>query len=321
MFRTVVIEPQSSGSIVKVVQAEDLIPKAGEVLIRNRAVGVNTIDVLQLEGKLPRQKNLSIGYEACGEVVSWGAGVPKWAKGDRVIYATGNGASYAEYTIVSAEHLISLPNQINYKTAAASFYKGLFAHALVARVYISDATTTIILQNATFALSRMIIQFAALRGVKVIGTVDTPDQEKLAYELGCKNVFLNSQANLVEEVKKITDNQMVNAVYLNSNADKLFNTFLDCLAPFGLMVCYDTAAVDSTPIHPKKLLEKSLFFTAPSMSDYKANNMERILAANDLFEFILDGKIKVPEYKEYPLEQANEALSDAKSGNSIILIP
>ena len=99
-------------------------PAAGEVRIRQHAVGLNFIDVYYRTGlyKAPGLPFIA-GNEAAGEVLAVGPGVTNFHPGDRVAYYFNLGA-YASERIIPAEKLVKLPDHITYEQGAVLMSPG-----------------------------------------------------------------------------------------------------------------------------------------------------------------------------------------------------
>ncbi len=114
-------------------------PGPGEVRVRNRAIGVNFVDIYLRTGAFaPPHLPFTSGKEGAGEVLAVGEGVADFAPGDRVAYVEALGA-YAEECIVPAHFLVHLPDAIDFETAAAMMLKGLTAQYLLRRTFHVEA--------------------------------------------------------------------------------------------------------------------------------------------------------------------------------------
>src|SRR4029077_2155118 len=109
-------------------------PKAGEARVKIEAIGVNFVDIYHRTGLYPVQTQYPLAQEAAGIVDAVGEGVTEVKKGDRVAYAMVLG-SYAEYAVVPAWRLVSVPSKIDAKTAAALMLQGMTAHYLTRSTY------------------------------------------------------------------------------------------------------------------------------------------------------------------------------------------
>ena len=108
-------------------------PAAGQVRVRQRAVGLNFIDVYGRTGLYPLKLPAVLGQEAAGVVEALGEGVVSVTVGQRVAY-TGVLGAYAEAAVVPADRLVALPDAVDFDTAAGALLKGLTAEFLVRRL-------------------------------------------------------------------------------------------------------------------------------------------------------------------------------------------
>jgi NADPH2:quinone reductase len=102
-------------------------PGQGEARVKIEAAGINFIDVYQRTGQYRGELPFTLGVEGAGVVDKVGPGVTEVKPGDRVAYAMHAG-SYAEYAIVSAWKLVSIPNGVSTQQAAAVMLQGMTAH-------------------------------------------------------------------------------------------------------------------------------------------------------------------------------------------------
>lgn len=119
--------------VMKWVDVEVGEPKAGEVRIRQHAVGLNYIDVYFRTGLYPQALPGGLGMEAAGEVTAVGEGVTTFKAGDRVAYVGQPPGAYAQERVMPAERLVKLPDGISYDDAASVMLQGLTAHYLLRR--------------------------------------------------------------------------------------------------------------------------------------------------------------------------------------------
>ncbi len=129
----------------EVLQLTDIFtptPKQDEVLVKNKAIGVNFVDTQHRVGSpYPVSLPLIPGIEAAGVVASLGKNVKEFKVGDRVAYAGYMGGNYAQYTVVPETKLVPIPVKVSFELAAASLLQGITAHALAHSVYPSNKKT------------------------------------------------------------------------------------------------------------------------------------------------------------------------------------
>jgi NADPH:quinone reductase len=297
-------------------------PKTGEVLIAQKAVGLNYIDVYFRTGlyKAPSMP-VTIGMEGAGVVEAVGEGVTEFAVGDRVAYAGALGA-YAEYRCAPADKLVKIPEGISFEQAAAMMLQGMTAQFLVKRTYAVKRGETILVHAAAGGVGSILIQWAKHLGATVIGVVSTPEKAALIKGLGADHALLTSE-NIPARVKEITHGAMLPVVYDSVGRDT-FITSLDCLAPRGLMISYGNASGPVTTDLGVLAAKGSLYVTRPTLNTYTAKREDLVATANDLFAVVKSGAVKIAVNQTFPLKDAAEAhraLESRKTTGSTVLIP
>ncbi|MFC9788159.1 quinone oxidoreductase family protein [Rhodococcus sp. NPDC127528] len=292
-------------------------PGPGEVRVRHEAVGLNFADTYFRTGLYPAPLPAGMGVEAAGVVEAVGAGVTGFKEGDRVTYTGSPLGAYSTERLMPAEHLISLPDGIEFETAAAMTMRGLTSAYLLRRIHPLKAGDTVLLHAAAGGVGLIFTQWAKLLGIKVIGTVSTDEKAVVAKEHGCEHVIVYKRENVAERVREITDGVGVPVVY-DSIGATTFETSLDSLARRGLMVCFGTASGPTPPIIAQQLAVKgSLYITRPALADYIADPAERAELAGELFGHVAAGRISIEINQRYALADAERAHRDMESGISI----
>lgn len=296
-------------------------PAAGEVRIRQKAIGINYIDIYQRTGlyKLPTLPT-TLGLEGAGEIVAVGDAVDDFKVGDRVAYA-GCLGGYAEERNAPADRLVKLPDAIAYETAAAMMLQGMTVRYLLRETYKVGPETVLLFHAAAGGVGLIACQWAKALGATFIGTVSSDAKAETARAHGCTHVINSTAEDFVARVKDITGGAGCDVVYDSIGKDT-FHGSLECLKPKGLWVSFGNA---SGPVPPFELteLKGSLFATRPSLFAYIAKRQDLVENAADLFAMVTSGKIKIAVNHKYPLSAAADAHRDLearKTTGSIILI-
>ncbi|WP_175804513.1 quinone oxidoreductase family protein [Burkholderia ambifaria] len=310
--------------VMKWVDVEVGAPKAGEVRIRQQAVGLNYIDVYFRTGLYPQPLPGGLGMEAAGEVTAVGDGVTALKVGDRVAYVGQPPGAYAQERVMPAERLVKLPDGISYDDAASVMLQGLTAHYLLRRTYPVKAGDTILIHAAAGGVGLLVCQWAKALGATVIGTVGSDEKAALAKAHGCDHPIVYTRENFTQRVKEITNGAGVPVVYDSIGKDTYIGS-LDCLAPLGYFVSFGNASGPLPAIDSKEFASRgSLFFTRPTLFTYIAKRADLEAAAAELFDVILTGKVKTSINQRYPLAEVGRAHADLesrKTTGSTILIP
>lgn len=293
-------------------------PGPGEVRIRHEAVGLNFADTYYRTGMYPAPLPAGMGVEAAGVIEAVGAGVDGFAEGDRVTYTGSPLGAYSTERVMPAEHLIALPDGIEFETAAAMTMRGLTTSYLLRRIYPAlKAGDTVLLHAAAGGVGLIFCQWAKLLGVNVIGTVSSDEKAEVARAHGCGEVIVYKREDVAERVRELTDGAGVPVVY-DSIGETTFQSSIDSLARRGLLVAFGTASGPIPPINAMELAVKgSLFVTRPALADYIADPAERAELAGELFGHVAAGRIKIEINQHYALEEAEQAHRDLESGISI----
>jgi len=311
----------------EVMQWEDVPtpePGPGEVLVRQAAVGLNFVDVYFRSG-LYKAPGLPFtpGMEGAGTVVSVGAGVEGFKPGDRVAYGTGAMGAYATGRVIAADRLLKLPDNIDFKTAAAMMLAGMTAQYLLRRTYPVKRGETIVVHAAAGGVGLIMCQWAKHLGASVIGVVSTPEKAELARANGADHAIIGHE-NLAAEVKRITGGAMVPVVYDSIGRDT-FMASLDCLAPLGMMVSFGNASGPVAPVDIAILAAKgSLFLTRPTLATYAAKRADLERMAGELFDVVGSGAVKIRVNQTFPLAEAaaaHRALESRQTTGSTVLLP
>jgi NADPH2:quinone reductase len=298
-------------------------PGPGQVRVRNKAVGLNFIDIYQRSGLYPLPLPFTLGSEGAGVVEAVGPKVRYLKVGDRVAYAGPLGA-YADVLLRPAERLVRIPAGIDESTAAAMMLKGLTAQYLLRRTYRVRAGDTVLVHAAAGGVGLILCQWAKALGATVVGTVGSDDKAPLAKKAGCRHVIVSTREDFVARVKEITKGKGVPVVYDGVGKDTFMGS-LDCLAPLGMMVSFGNASGPVPPVNIGILAQKgSLFLTRPTLNTYTAAPEELQKAARDLFRVVKSGKVKIAINQTYPLSEAATAQQDQearRTTGSTILLP
>jgi NADPH2:quinone reductase len=298
-------------------------PGAGQVKLKQHAIGVNYIDVYQRSGLYKMPLPFVAGSEGAGEVIAVGSGVTDFKVGDRGAYAGAMGG-YAEERLMPADRLVKLPDGIDYKTGAAMMLQGMTVRYLLRETYKVGPGTTMLLHAAAGGIGLIACQWARHLGATIIGTVSTDEKGKLAKEYGCTHVINYQTEDFVKRTKEITNGQGVDVVYDAVGKDT-YPGSLDCLKPLGLWVSFGNASGAITNFDILQLSAKgSLYATRPTLGTYVAKRADLLANANDLFDVVGKGIVKINVNHTYPLKDAAQAHRDLvarKTTGSIVLLP
>src|SRR3984885_728039 len=300
-------------------------PGQGQIRVKQHACGVNFIDTYFRMGMYPSPVGLPFvaGNEGAGEVVAVGPGVTEFKAGDRVGYVTGLGC-YAAERLVPADRAVKIPANISYEQAAAMMLKGMTAEYLVRRTFKVQKGQNVFVHAAAGGVGLILCQWANHLGANVIGTVGSKDKAALAKANGCHHTILYREEDFPAKVKEITGGKLCDVVY-DGVGKTTFPASLDCIRPLGLFASFGSSSGQIDAFNINILQQKgSLFATRPTLNTYAAKRDDLLAIANDLFDVVGKGAVKIPINQKYPLRDAQQAHRDLEGRSttgSIILVP
>ena len=314
MAKIIRIHETGGPDVLKIEDAAVPSPGASEVLIHQRAIGVNYIDIYHRTG-LYKLMNypVGLGLEAAGVVEKVGSSVTRVKPGDRVAYCGGPIGAYAEYRCIPARNVIVLPDSITNEQAAAAMLKGLTAHYLTYLTFRVQPGDTVLVHAAAGGVGLIACQMAKHLGATVIGTVSSEEKAVLARDNGCDYPIIYTQDDLVEKVKEYTAGRGVDVVY-DSVGKTTFMDSLDCLKQFGMMVSFGQSSGAIAPLDPAILSQKgSLYLTRPTLMDHIENADHYAANAKTLFDLIARKVVNIRIGGLYHLEEVRKAHIDLES--------
>ena len=296
---------------------------AGEILVRQRAVGLNFIDVYHRSGLYPLPLPAVLGREAAGVVEALGEGADAFRVGDRVAYPLFAGA-YADLRAIPAARAVRLPDGIDEVTAAAMMLKGTTVEYLLERCFPVRAGQTILFHAAAGGVGLIACQWARALGVEVIGTVSTEEKAALAADHGCAHPVIAGREDIAARVRQITGGAGVPVAY-DSVGAATFEASLASLAPRGMLVSFGQSSGPVAAFDPVRLAQGgSLFYTRPGLVDYIATAAELRASAGRLFGMVAEGEVAIRVNHRWPLaeiREAHRALEGRRTTGSSVLLP
>ncbi|HZY16097.1 MAG TPA: quinone oxidoreductase [Ramlibacter sp.] len=310
MSKAVRIARNGGPDEMEIVEVEVGQPGPGEIRIRHQAAGLNFIDVYQRSGLYKLPMPLTMGMEAAGVVEAVGAGVTHLKAGDRAAYASHPPGSYSEVRVMPAKTVCKLPDAISFETGAAMMLKGLTAQYLLKRTLPQGglhAGDFVLFHAAAGGVGLIACQWAKALGLQLIGTAGTDEKCALAKSLGAAHMINYSKEAFLPRVKEITGGKGVKVVYDSVGKDT-WEQSLDCLQPLGLMASFGNASGPVPPFAPGILGAKgSLYVTRQTLFTHIATREATQEMADDLFEAVTSGKVRIRIDQRFPLEQVREA--------------
>jgi len=324
---TICIDKQGGPEVMKLVDRPVGEPGMGEILIRHHVCGLNFIDVYHRSGAYPMPNPPTLGMEAAGVVEAVGPGVTHLKAGDRAAYASNPPGAYSVLRVMPAKNVVKLPDAIPFETAAAMMLKGLTVQYLLRRTLPAEGLVAgdhVLWHAAAGGVGLIACQWARALGLQLIGTAGSDEKCALAKANGAAHVINYRTEDFAARVKEITGGRGVKVVYDSVGKDT-WDKSLDCLRPFGLMACFGASSGAVPPFNPGILAAKgSLYVTRATLFTHIATREATQAMADELFDVVGSGKVKIHIEQRYALSdvaQAHRDLEARKTTGSSVLIP
>ena len=298
-------------------------PEVGptQVLVRNRAVGVNPVDTYLRSNTDNRGPKLPYtpGADAAGVVEAVGAEVKGVKSGDRVYVGGTLTGSYAELSLCVEPQVHPLAANVTFAQGAAMNvpYATAF-HALINRGHGAPGETLLV-HGASGGVGIAAVQLARARGLTVIGTAGTDKGRKLVLEQGAHHVLDHGASGYLDELMKLTGGRGVDLV-LEMLANANLQKDLDVLAMRGRIVVIGNRG--TVEINARSAMNKDAAILGMALFHATPPQLAGIHQA--LVEGLANGTLRPVIAQEIPLAQApraHEVVMEPGHTGKIVLIP
>ena len=294
-------------------------PKAGEILVKVAAAGVNYPDVMQRKGGYPPPPGApdTPGLEIAGVVAATGPDAGEWKIGDAVC-ALVAGGGYAEYCVVPAPQALSVPRGLDMIAAAAipetffTVWVNLFDRGHLA------AGETVLVHGGSGGIGSAAIQVAHAFGARVFTTARTAEKCKACEAIGAERAINYRVEDFVAVVQSLTGGRGVDLIIDIVGGEYLARNF-KALAVEGRLVQVAVRAGAKVEVPLYVLMQKRLTLTGSTLRPRPVAEKGAIAAAlrRQVWPLFEAGKIRPLIYKTFPLEKAAEAHALMESSDHI----
>ncbi|PLC54002.1 NAD(P)H-quinone oxidoreductase [Pollutimonas nitritireducens] len=294
-------------------------PKAGEVLIKVSAAGINRPDVFQRKGNYPAPPGASDlpGLEVVGEIVGGDAAAGGLSIGDKVC-ALLAGGGYAEYCVAPAQQCLPVPKGLSDVEAAGlpetyyTVWSNVFDRG---RLSIGES---LLVHGGASGIGTTAIQLARAMGHEVYATVGSDERVRAVEDLGATLGINYRTQDYVEEVKKATGGKGVDVV-LDMVAGEYINRNLNCLADDGRVVIIALLGGAKATIDCNQVLRRRLTITGSTLRPRPVAFKAEIARAlkQHVWPLLEAGKIRPIVHATFPLAQACDAHAMMEAGEQI----
>jgi NADPH:quinone reductase-like Zn-dependent oxidoreductase len=341
-MRALVVRRYGPPEVFEAQQVPDPQPKAGEVLIRVKAIGINFADLLQRMGLYPGSPKPPFvpGLEIAGVVEKIVEGPKRnetdgLKRGDAVV-AMPHFKAYAEWVAVPANMVYRIPAGMPFDDAAAFPVNYLTAYHSMFPMGNMQAGDRILIHGAAGGVGIAAVQLARAKGLVIFGTAGPAKQEYLR-KIGVDHPIDYEKSDFVKVVRQYAPDGI--EMVMDPIGGKSLTRGQKCLGPTGRLVIYglsDAAgaggkrsllrgakALLQTPrFHPLKLMAQNLTVIGVSLGVMESRGALLRSELEELFRMYSAGKIKPVIGKTFPLDQAAAAhqyIHDRKNIGKVVL--
>lgn len=317
------------GDPAEVLQVRDVpeqSPGFGQVRVRMLAAPINPSDLLTIEGRYGRLPKLPAtpGFEGVGVVEATGGGLlPKLRRGKRVALINAAGGTWQESCVVPAKHVVPIPDDIADEQGAMFFVNPITAVAMVEHVLRVPPGSWLLQTAAGSALGRIVIRLAKLNGFKTINVVRRREQAKELRQLGGDICLCETEENVEDRVKEITEGQGV-PFAIDPVGGKTGTTAVRCLGLYGRALLYGLLSDQPIEADPRLMITLSHRIDGFWLSEWMPK--QRILKMLGVFKkvkrLMSEGAIKTEIAGRYSLDQIRDAAKHVQSaarGGKVLL--
>ena len=302
--------PGGDPSCIRLIEADQPTPQAGEVLIQVAYAGVNRPDILQRTGSYPPPPDASpfMGLEVSGTIVAVGDGVSKQRIGEQVCALTPGGG-YAEFVTAPAGHCMPIPTGLDLRTAACLPETFLTVWAnLIERGQLRPGQTVLI-HGGSSGIGTTAIGFAKWAGAsRIFTTVGSEEKARVCRELGADRPIVYKSEDFAQVIKDETKGVGVNLVLDMVGGDYL-PKHLKCLALEGRLVQIAFLSGAKVEMDWTLLMMKRLTFTGSTLRARSVEEKARIALTMQqaIWPELQKGRLLPIVHAEFPLAQAEQA--------------
>lgn len=318
-MRAIEISQPGGPEVLTIVEREMPTPKAGEVLIKVKAAGINRPDVFQRQGSYPPPAGASDlpGLEVAGEIVGGDVSGTSLSVGDMVCALTPGGG-YAEYCVAPAGNCLPIPDGLSVVEAATlpetyfTVWSNVFDRGQL------KGNETLLVHGGASGIGTTAILLAKAFGHRVFATVGSDERVKAVEALGADKGINYKTQDFVQEVKALTDGKGVDVI-LDMVCGEYINRNLESLAEDGRTVIIAQLGGSRATINSGLLMRKRLTITGSTLRPRSAEFKTEI--AKNLYQKVwplfAQGKLKPVVYATFPFEEVQKAHAMMDAGEQI----
>jgi NADPH2:quinone reductase len=306
--------------VLQLENADVPVPGPGQVLVRMKAAGVNPVDTYIRSGARPgTQVPYTPGLDGAGIIEQAGPGVEPSREGERVYTAWPVDGTYAQWALFESSQARLLPEALTFSQGAALHVAYATAHYALFLRCAGREGETVLVHGGSGGVGIAAIQWAVLKGMRVVATAGTAEGRALVLQAGAWKALDHHAADFAGQLLEATGGRGADVVLemlANVNLGKDFSL----LAPRGRIAVIGSRG--SVEITPRDLMGKG--GVVHGIQLFHATPQEQQVIHEDLARGIQSGGIVPRIGHELPLAEAaraHELILQPGARGKVVLLP
>jgi NADPH2:quinone reductase len=309
-----------NSDVLEYKDVENPVLHKNDILVEMKAIGLNYADLMRRNGVYPMRGTAPYinGFEGAG-IVRDNNGNAEVTIGDRVAFADVPFAN-AELVAVPFENLIPLPDEISFEIAASVMLQGLTAQYLTSDSHKVKTGEIVLIHAAAGGVGQLLIQVCKLYGARVIGLTSSESKRQVALSAGADLVFRYDE-DWKTRILEIYP-QGVDVVY--ESIGSTMESSLAVTKVLGQVVFFGMAGGKLELGNPLWIIAHSKTITGADLWNYLVSREERLKRSNILFDWIINGKVKVSPPTVFKLSEGKKAhdfMEGRHSTGKVLMVP
>jgi NADPH:quinone reductase-like Zn-dependent oxidoreductase len=306
-------------------------PKANEVSVHVKSIGLNFADIFAMQGlyKATPSGSFIPGLEFSGEIIEVGEAVNEWKVGDKVMGATKFGG-YASHINIHHRYVLPLPDHWSFEEGAGFLVQGLTAYYALTVLGNLQKGMTVLIHSAAGGVGIMANRICKKYDAYTIGTVGGPKKvDFLLNEEGYNDVIVRDDYFYGKLVNALGGRPLL--LVMECIGGKILEQSWKAMAPMGRMVAYGSASFATHGSAPNYLKLIWKYLKRPKIDPLRLPSQNKSLMGfnliflyeqTDLMLNMLQGLISLqlkPQHigHVFPFEAMHQAIHLFQKGETI----
>lgn len=322
MSKVVKFEQTGEPDVLQLIDEDVAAPAKGEIQIKVAAIGLNRAEAMFRRGQYLEAPELpaKIGYDASGTITALGDDVEGFNVGDAVStipnFSMNEYGVYAELTNVPASAVTHYPANLSFEEATSIWMQYLTAYGALIDIAKIQPDDFVLIPAASSSVGLAAIQLCNLVGAMPIAMTRSSDKKQTLLDHGAKHVVVSDEADVIESVNKITQNQGVRVVF-DPVAGPMLETLAAVAAQQGIIFQYGALSSEPTPFPLFTVLAKGITLRGYTLFEFTSNPQALASARDEIYGWLESAQLKPVVAKTYPLDDIVKAHQFMESNSQL----